>query len=126
MINIPCSFGELVDKVTILDIKLREINDNDKLKNIQFEHELLTSVPQYRDNIERYWDQYQELLEINSVIWHGENSIRILESRQDFGSEFVTIARNIRAHNDQRSRVKKKLNLEFGSNIIEEKSHREI
>ena len=126
MINIPCSFGELVDKVTILDIKLKEITDSDKLKNVQFEYDLLTTIPDFRDNIKLYQQEYQELYQINLTIWNGENEIRNYEQAEDFGHEFVSIARLIRRSNDQRSRIKKKLNLEFGSEIIEEKSHREI
>jgi hypothetical protein len=126
MITIPCSFGELVDKITILDIKLKEINDPVKLKNVRFEYDLLTQTPEFQNHIELYQDSYQELYNINLAIWYGENNIRQYEQNQDFGTEFISIARLIRENNDQRSRIKKQLNKDFGSEIIEEKSHREI
>lgn len=126
MIMIPCSFGELVDKITILQIKLNEIRDQDKLSNIQYEYTLLTNVPEYLIHQTRLVNYYRDLYQVNLAIWNDENQIRVCEQADRFDQEFIAIARRIRQNNDQRSRIKKQINKEFNSQIIEEKSHGNI
>ena len=126
MIMTPCSFGELVDKITILQIKLNEIRDQDKLSNIQYEYTLLTNVPEYLIHQTRLVNYYRDLYQVNLAIWNDENQIRVCEQADRFDQEFIAIARRIRQNNDQRSRIKKQINKEFNSQIIEEKSHGNI
>lgn len=126
MIMIPCSFGELVDKITILQIKLNEIRDQDKLSNIQYEYTLLTNVPEYLIHQTQLVNYYRDLYQVNLAIWNDENQIRVCEQADRFDQEFIAIARRIRQNNDQRSRIKKQINKEFNSQIIEEKSHGNI
>lgn len=126
MITIPCSLGELIDKITILQIKLEQIKDKDKLNNVLYEYRLLTNLPDYVVHKKQLENDYYSLYQVNLSIWNDENSIREYEQAEEFDREFITIARRIRQNNDQRSRIKKKINKDFNSCIIEEKSHRNI
>jgi hypothetical protein len=119
--KIEVSNGEIVDKLTIIEIKLKHIKDSDKLKNLQVEYEVLNkAVEQIIDKNHPY---YQELLTINQELWDIEDHIRDLERKKDFGDDFIQTARSVYFTNDRRSEVKRKINEMTGSKLIEEKSY---
>lgn len=110
------SKGELIDKITILEIKSERINDPEKLKNVNNELEILRKL-EFPTSTKR------ELKIINLILWDVEDSLRIHEKDGDFGEEFIEKARSVYKLNDERCRLKKVINLNHGSNIIEEKSY---
>ena len=115
----PVSIGELIDKITILQIKEKHM-DGTKLKNIQKELNYLTQV--IKDNQINIKDEYiDNLREINSDLWKIEDQIRALESKKNFSNQFIELARSVYLMNDKRAAAKKKLNIQYGSDLIEEK-----
>lgn len=123
MINIPVSVGELVDKITILKIKLTQIKDEDKLINVQKEHDALTSLVEYVRIQKVVLNQQQQLMEVNLRLWFLEEDIRRYEKKNFFESAFIDAARKIYKTNDERSRIKKEINILCNSELVEEKSH---
>jgi hypothetical protein len=123
MINIPVSVGELVDKITILKIKLTQIKDKDKLVNIQNEHNALTSLIEYVKIQKDVLEQQQQLMEVNLRLWFLEEDIRHYEKTNFFEAAFIDAARKIYKTNDERSRIKKEINILCNSALVEEKSH---
>lgn len=120
--KIHISVGELVDKVTILAIKLNKITDNLKLENIKYEYDKLKNSMN-KAGIHTENQYYIQLLDINNKLWDIEDKIRIKESKKEFDDDFIQLARSIYFVNDKRSEIKKTINLEFGSDIIEEKEY---
>lgn len=125
--KIEVSNGEIIDKLTILEIKLKEISDPEKLVNIQKEYDSLKSVV---DHIYNEVDDYRELsvlhedlFNVNKTLWNIEDMIRECERRESFGEDFIELARSVYYTNDDRSDVKKKINLLTGSLFVEEKSY---
>ena len=125
MINIPVSVGELVDKITILKIKRYQIKDADKLVNIHKEHDALTSLDEYVTIQKDVLEHQQELMEVNLRLWFLEEDIRHYEKIQQFTGDFIEVARKIYKTNDERSRIKKEINILCNSELVEEKSHEE-
>jgi hypothetical protein len=125
MINIPVSVGELIDKITILKIKLTQIKDEEKLINVQKEHDTLTFLDQYVTIQKDVLEHQQQLMEVNLAIWFLEEDIRHYEKIQHFTGDFIEVARKIYKTNDERSRIKKKINILCNSELIDEKSHKE-
>jgi len=123
--KVEVSNGELLDKLTILELKLSNISDVQKLTNIQKEHdELNPLVGQLFDSHgEELKNLYKQLAEINSELWTIEDDIRECERNKDFGSDFVSLARAVYFTNDKRSEIKKSINLLTGSGFVEEKSY---
>ena len=118
------SAGELIDKITILEIKKNKISDENKLKEIDKElnslnHTMNKSILE-KSKILTFKDQ---LKEINQKLWNIEDSKRMAEKNNDFGKEFIVLARNVYKLNDDRARIKLKINEILGSNIKEVKSH---
>jgi len=118
------SAGELIDKITILEIKKNKISDENKLKEIDKElsslnHTMNKSILE-KSKILTFKDQ---LKEINQKLWDIEDSKRMAEKKNDFGKEFIVLARNVYKLNDDRARIKLKINEILGSNIKEVKSH---
>ena len=124
-INIPISYGELVDKLTILEIKQQKIVNQDKLKNINNEYLELDEVAKYLKNIDmiEYENFYKKLLEVNLGLWEIEDKIRILEKDKNFDSEFIELARKVYFTNDKRFEIKSEINKHFGSEFFEEKQY---
>ena len=125
IINTPVSLGELVDKISILHIKNINIKDDEKLKLIREELELLnlTLNKHIKNNdIQNYLDS---LIEINSKLWVIEDDIRDCERNKKFDQTFIDLARSVYFTNDKRSEVKLEINKKFGSKIIEVKSYEE-
>ena len=118
------SAGELVDKITILEIKKNKISDENKLKEIDKElNSLNNSMDKFileKSKILTFKDQ---LKEINLKLWDIEDSKRTAEKNNDFGKVFIELARNVYKFNDERAKIKLKINEILGSNIKEVKSH---
>ena len=123
--KVEVSNGELLDKLTILELKLTNITNVQKLSNIQKEHDELSPLAdQLFDSYgEELKNLYKKLTEINSELWTIEDDIRECERNKDFGSDFVSLARAVYFTNDKRSDVKKAINLLTDSGLIEEKSY---
>ena len=119
------SVGELFDKITILNIKLKKINDPEKLKNIKTELEVLTEQSNkiILDNKEALNKNVQKLQEINEKLWDIENIKRECEANKDFGESFIKISRDVHFKNDIRASIKKEINLLSDSKITEEKEY---
>ena len=124
---VEISNGELLDKISILEIKLLIIEDKDKLINIQNEFDALN--PLVVELFEKYDGQlqnhYLELAKINGELWDIEDWIRDCEREKRFDEEFIQLARSVYVTNDQRSEVKKLINKTTGSDLVEEKSYKE-
>ena len=117
IVEVPVSIGELVDKVTILDIKLSKSKGSAK-KNIQKEMDALRKILKKVDIPRGY---YEMLIAVNERLWEMEDSIRIKEERKEFDSDFILYARMIYMYNDSRASIKRKINELTNSEIIEEK-----
>ena len=125
IINTPVSLGELVDKISILHIKNINIKDDEKLKLIREELELLNQTLNKHiknNDIQNYLDS---LIEINSKLWVIEDDIRDCERNKKFDQTFIDLARSVYFTNDKRSEIKLEINKKFGSKIIEVKSYEE-
>ena len=125
IINTPVSLGELVDKISILHIKNINIKDDEKLKLIREELELLNQTLTKhikKNDIQNFLDL---LIEINSRLWLIEDDIRDCERNKKFDQTFIDLARSVYFTNDKRSEVKLEINKKFGSKIIEVKSYEE-
>ena len=120
--KIDVSNGELVDKVTILAIKSERVTDAAKLENIRKEHALLEQAMHSLD-ITASHPHYGALKEVNEKLWEIEDRIRIKEQRQEFDDEFIQLARSVYFENDTRAEIKKTINVETGSDLVEEKQY---
>ena len=123
-IKVPVSPGEVLDKITILEIKAERIHDPEKVANVRLELKLLQdtwSAAIEEDDVIR--GLHAELRDINEALWEIEDDIRDKERAGEFDARFIELARAVYVTNDRRSVVKKKLNLHLGSRIIEEKSY---
>ena len=123
-ILIPASAGELIDKITILEIKVKNIRDPEKNRNVAKELEALVKC--LRKNIsdaDQLADLRASLKSINEALWEIEDDIRLCEQRGKFGDKFIKLARSVYRQNDKRAAVKKEINVLLGSSIIEEKSY---
>jgi len=125
-ILVPVSFGELLDKIAILQIKSERMADATKVANVRKELDALSAtwlehpaaqqqIPELRANLKS----------VNERLWEIEDDIRACESNQDFGDEFVRLARAVYFENDERARIKKQINLALGSAYVEEKSYKD-
>ena len=121
IIHVPISIGELIDKITILEIKKDKLK-NLKLKNILKELSFLKDVLE-KNSIFIPDEIFLQLKSINLTLWDIEDKIRIKEKNKEFDNEFIKLARSVYLNNDRRSETKKELNLMFNSEIIEEKSY---
>ena len=118
----PVSLGELIDKITILEIKKIHMNGI-KLKNIDKELKLLKNIIQDK-NLEIDIDLINNLKEVNKNLWEIEDNIRLKESNQEFDKEFIELARSVYKENDKRASIKKEINQKYNSELIEEKSYK--
>ena len=121
---IPISWGELFDKITILQIKIENLQEKNALKNVKTEYDQLYKI--YNSNFLE--DEKAKLLmvsltQINKKLWDIEDKIRDKERIKKFDEEFIKLARNVYFTNDKRSKIKRDINKTFGSTIIEEKSY---
>ena len=118
----PISIGELIDKITILEIKQTYMTGI-KLKNINKEMKLLKNILQDK-NLEINIDLIKNLKKINKTLWEIEDNIRIKESKQEFDEEFIKLARSVYIENDKRASIKKEINQKYNSDLVEEKSYK--
>ena len=123
-IEVPVSPGELLDKITILEIKSERMNDAEKLENVRLELSILNQT----------WNEsvtpdatvgriHADLKRINEALWEIEDDIRDKERAGEFDARFIELARSVYVTNDQRAAAKKELNVYLGSDIVEEKSY---
>jgi len=123
--KVEISIGELLDKISILEIKLLNIKDEKKSKNVYKELEVLN--PYFQDLLDKYGIEikglYIKLSNINKTLWNIEDGIREKEKVEEFDEEFVELARSVYITNDQRAAVKKEINLLTKSELVEEKSY---
>ena len=125
IISTPVSLGELVDKISILHIKNKNIKDDEKLKLIREELKLLTITLDghlKKNDIQEFLDA---LIKINSELWVIEDEIRDFERSKKFDEKFISLARSVYITNDKRSKIKLDINKKFGSKIVEVKSYEE-
>lgn len=128
LIQAPISLGELIDKITILEIKVANITDPGKLKNVSHELNVLNQkVDELLDPAgqQKLSPLKQSLKDINQELWIIEDDIRDCEYVKDFSDKFIQLARAVYVTNDKRAKVKKDINLAFGSELIEEKSYKD-
>jgi len=120
----PISVGELVDKITILQIKEARIADAAKHANVARELAVLTALA---SEVLHFDDEglrtVEELRRVNRQLWDVEDEIRDCERRKDFGKRFIELARSVYRHNDYRAKMKNRLNELTGSDLVEEKSY---
>jgi hypothetical protein len=121
--QIEVSIGEIVDKLSILQIKLENITDEDKLVNIKKEFNYLYDIV-FKD-LQIQLDDYNRLLDINKQLWDIEDDIRDEERAKRFEDRFIELARAVYVTNDERSRIKKDINIKYGSDFVEEKSYQD-
>lgn len=124
--KIEVSNGEIIDKLTILAIKLIYIEDEKKIKNMQKEYDILLS------NVTHLWDYYPNvqilhitLQKVNLTLWNINNKLRKKEIENSFDDEFIELARSVYKTNDERSNIKKEINIITLSDLQEEKSYKE-
>ncbi len=126
LVSVPVSFGELIDKITILEIKSERISDAAKLANVRDELQML----------ERLWmmdahsrvdivSERADLKRINEALWEIEDEIRLKERDRAFDDRFIELARAVYHTNDKRAAVKRAINLKLGSRLVEEKSYQD-
>lgn len=125
-ILIPMSPGELLDKITILEIKSERMSGEEKLRNVRLELSLLngtwTRSVAEDDTVQRI---HSELKNINEALWEIEDDIRDKEKVREFDQKFIDLARSVYVTNDKRANAKKELNIYLGSEILEEKSYQD-
>lgn len=124
--KIEVSNGEIVDKLSILDIKLLKIDNEDKLVNVKNEHKtlypyILVLLDLHQSPLQQLYD---ELVKVNSLLWDIEDDIRDCERDKDFSQKFIDLARSVYVTNDKRALIKKQINQLTNSNLTEEKSYK--
>ena len=120
-IVVPISVGELIDKITILEIKKKYMS-GEKMKNVNNEFKSLKVILN-NEKLEVDQNLYLKLKKINSSLWKIEDKIRIKESLKEFDEDFIELARSVYKVNDERSLIKREINLKYNSGIVEEKSY---
>jgi hypothetical protein len=127
--QIEVSNGEILDKYTILEIKLQEIKDEAKLANVRKEYESLQPAINaiYNSTLKQdvLVELHKDLLNVNKTLWNIEDQIRDCERDKNFGEDFIELARSVYYTNDDRAEVKKNINMLTGSSLVEEKSYQQ-
>ena len=123
-ISVPIAYGELIDKITILEIKSERIRDAGKVANVRVELDLLNETwaanPASRTDIAA---ERAELRRVNEALWEIEDDIRVKEKAKTFDAEFIALARSVYIRNDERAAIKRAINVKLGSTLVEEKSY---
>ena len=125
LINTPISLGELVDKVSILIIKQKNITDKSKLDHVKKELDFLQKTLMNYIQKQEINDFLENLININSKLWNIEDDIRECERNKLFDQTFIDLARSVYFTNDERAKVKNEINKKFGSELVEVKSYEE-
>jgi len=125
-LSVPVSYGELIDKITILEIKAANIRDEAKRANVRTELDLLNATwhahPAAQTDIAA---ERAQLKAVNETLWDIEDRIRLKEKAQAFDAEFIELARAVYFRNDERAAFKRAINLKLGSTLVEEKSYQD-
>ena len=121
-ILVPVSLGELYDKLSILEIKTERIDDEEKLKHVRKEFDQLSEVASKYPISD---DEYEDLLNINNALWGIEDNIREKERRKEYDEIFIKLAQAVYFQNDERSIIKRRINENHGSELVEVKSYKE-
>lgn len=125
-IEVPLSFGEVLDKITILEIKSERIENEEKVSNVRLELDALNRIWEHEiHDASRIGDLGVQLKSVNEELWEIEDNIRDQEAKQDFGPQFISLARSVYFTNDRRAAIKKEVNLALGSRFVEEKSYQD-
>lgn len=124
MTSVEVSVGELLDKLTILEIKKERISDPEKLRHIENEFNILSGIAMRYLESKEVLDIFMQLKKVNSDLWIIEDDLRDLESKKDFGKEFIEKARSVYFTNDKRFELKNEINQITGSNIREQKGYK--
>ena len=122
MVKVDVSIGELIDKATILSIKLEKIGDPEKLKYVEKEFRLLKEK-MVEIGIDEQSEPFQRLREINLALWDIEDRIRMKEAEKRFDDAFIALARSVYFNNDKRADIKREINLRYGSELVEAKEY---
>ncbi|MFK7955075.1 MAG: DUF6165 family protein [Lysobacterales bacterium] len=123
-VSVPVSYGELLDKITILEIKSDRISQPDRLENVRRELTLLTQVwEQMGAKVNEVSEARSRLKTVNTSLWDIEDKIRLKEASNTFDERFVELARAVYVTNDRRAAIKKEINIALGSELVEEKSY---
>ena len=117
------SLGELADKITILEIKMKKIIDKESLQILKKEYQSLKAIELKDLDLDKYEKLFNELKSINERLWDIENEKRLLEKNSDFSDKFIKVSRDVHFMNDKRAKIKKEINRSFGSNIEEVKEY---
>ncbi|MBQ0815670.1 MAG: hypothetical protein KBT82_16105 [Marinobacter sp.] len=126
VIKVPVSFGEVLDKITILEIKSERIKDEVKVRNVRLElDELSATWNEAVKDQSAIAELRKQLKAVNEELWVIEDDIRDEEAEQNFGSKFIELARAVYVTNDKRAALKKDINLALGSRFVEEKSYQD-
>jgi hypothetical protein len=121
--KIEVSTGEIVDKLSILQIKKLNILEEDKLINIKKEFDYLLNIVENEIGVSTSDELYLKLFTINKKLWDIEDDIRDKERAKSFDDEFIKLARSVYFTNDERAKIKKEINVKYGSDFVEEKSY---
>jgi len=119
--KIEVSIGEIIDKLSILQIKTSFIKDDEKLNNVKKEYDYLYNIVFNEMKIKQ--SDFSNMVDINQVLWKIEDDIRDKERDKVFDTEFIELARSVYITNDKRAEIKKEINLKYGSLFVEEKSY---
>jgi hypothetical protein len=126
LIQTPVSYGELIDKITILEIKSRRITDEAKLANVRNELDMLNATwANSAASQTDISDERARLLAVNEALWDIEDNIRLMERAQTFDAAFIELARSVYFRNDERAAFKREINQKLGSELVEEKSYQD-
>lgn len=123
MVKVKISIGELLDKMTILEIKREKITDETKLEHIDHELAELAEVVDELNLLINVPDEVYALLQVNEQLWTIEDRIREKERLKEFDNEFIELARSVYITNDKRADIKKQINIKSNSELVEEKSY---
>jgi hypothetical protein len=124
MVTIPVSVGELIDKLSILQVKKLKITNTEGLKYVSEEFELLYNQSEIYFNVNEIKSLYESLTEVNSALWDVEDKLRVFESEKKFDNEFIELSRKVYYTNDERFRLKNEINLITSSKIREVKDYK--
>lgn len=121
--SVPVSWGELLDKITILEIKRERIERADARANVEREHDLLSRIGGRALDEPGIAVLFARLKAVNDDLWRIEDAIREEEARSVFGADFIALARSVYVRNDERAAIKREINLRLKSELVEEKSY---
>ena len=124
MLQVPVSVGELIDKLSILQVKKLKITNPEGLKYVSEEYELLYNESEVYLQLNGVKSLYDSLIEVNSALWDVEDKLRVFESEKKFDNEFIELSRKVYYTNDERFRLKNEINLITSSKIREVKDYK--